>query len=305
MKRLLFLLFASLSPYLMNGQTASVQIIHNSDDAAAEFVDVYVNGVLALDDFEFRTATPFIDLPAGVPLNVGIAPGSSSSVDDTLFNANLTLMMDQTYVVIANGIVSGSGYDPMQPFGLNVFAPAREMGMAGSVDLLVMHGSTDAPTVDVEAGGVTLIDDLSYGEFTMDYLTLPTGDYVIDVTDETGSVVVASYSVPLSTLSLDGTALTVVASGFLDPSNNSDGPAFGLYVASAAGGDLLALPLYTPPTARLQVIHNSANAIAAEVDVYLNDVLALDNFAFRTATPFIDVPANTSIEIAVAPRKQQ
>jgi hypothetical protein len=43
-------------------------------------------------------------------------------------------------------------------------------------------------------------------------------------------------------LSLDGAALVVVASGFLDPSQNNDGPAFGLWVASPLGGPLLELP---------------------------------------------------------------
>jgi hypothetical protein len=47
-------------------QTAKIQVIHNSADAAASSVDVYLNGGLAIDDFAFRTATPFIDVPAGV-----------------------------------------------------------------------------------------------------------------------------------------------------------------------------------------------------------------------------------------------
>jgi len=33
-----------------------------------------------------------------------------------------------------------------------------------------------------------------------------------------------------------------VASGFLNPSNNSNGPAFGLYVALPSGGELVGLP---------------------------------------------------------------
>ena len=58
---------------------------------AAQEVDVYVNGTLARDNFAFRTATPFIDLPAGVTLNIGIAPGNSTSVNDTLKNFQVVL----------------------------------------------------------------------------------------------------------------------------------------------------------------------------------------------------------------------
>ena len=39
---------------------------------------------------------------------------------------------------------------------------------SGNVDVLVHHGSTDAPTVDVVETGVgagTLVDDISYTEF--------------------------------------------------------------------------------------------------------------------------------------------
>jgi hypothetical protein len=46
---------------------ARVQVIHNSADAAAAVVDVYINGGAqpAINDFAFRTATPFIDLTPG------------------------------------------------------------------------------------------------------------------------------------------------------------------------------------------------------------------------------------------------
>src|SRR6185436_7315227 len=65
---------------------AEIQIIHNAADPAAATVDVYVNGVLTLDDFAFRTATPFLSIPSGIPLDIGVAPGNSSSVNDTLKN---------------------------------------------------------------------------------------------------------------------------------------------------------------------------------------------------------------------------
>ena len=43
-------------------------------------------------------------------------------------------------------------------------------------------------------------------------------------------------------------------------------------------------------TARLQVIHNAADPAAATVDIYVNNTLFIDDFNFRTATPFVDVP---------------
>ncbi|MBK6775580.1 MAG: DUF4397 domain-containing protein [Flavobacteriales bacterium] len=39
------------------------------------------------------------------------------------------------------------------------------------------------------------------------------------------------------------------------------------------------------------MIHNSADLAATQVDVWLDNTLLLDNFALRTASPFIDAPA--------------
>ncbi|NDC42018.1 MAG: T9SS C-terminal target domain-containing protein, partial [Chitinophagia bacterium] len=74
------------------------------------------------------------------------------------------------------------------------------------------------------------------------YLSLPVADYIIDVTNSTGSTVVKRYSAPLSTLSLRDSAITVLASGFLDSTVNSNGRKFGLWVALRTGGALIPLP---------------------------------------------------------------
>ncbi len=279
--------------------TARVQVIHNSADAAASTVDVYLDDALLIDDFAFRSASPFIDAPAGTSFTIGIAPSNSSSVSDTITSFNVTLMANETYVVVANGIVSATGYNPSPAFGLDVFAMGRESSAnSGETDVLVAHGSTDAPFVDVQVPGAgTIVDNLGYGEF-QGYLELANADYTLNVTDSTGSVVVASFQAPLQTLGLADSALVVVASGFLDPSQNSNGDAFGLFVALPNGGQLIALP---QTTARVQVIHNSADAAASTVDVYLDDALLIDDFAFRSASPFIDAPAEVNITIGIAP----
>ena len=287
--------------------TARVQVIHNSPDDAADSVDVYLNGNLLIDNFAFRNASPFIDAPAGVEIQIDVAPKTSTSVAQSVANFPLTLTPDETYVVVADGItgLSSTTYNPAPAFGLEVYAMGREAAtMPMNTDVLVHHGSTDAPTVDVVEVGVgagTIVDNAAYPGFA-GYLELATADYVLEVRDMTGLSTVASYDAPLSTLGLDGAAIAVVASGFLDPSMNGNGPAFGLFVALPAGGELVALPVTVQPTARVQVIHNSPDDAADSVDVYLNGDLLIDNFAFRTASPFIDAPAGTQIEIDIAPK---
>ncbi len=148
-----------------------------------------------------------------------------------------------TYVLVANGIVSASGYMPATPFDIYVNAVGQEeAGTSGNTDVLVFHGATDAPTVDVYEpyAGLRAVDDMSYGEF-QGYLELANADYSLQVQTSDGRTAVAEYAAPLETLGLSDSALTVVASGFLNPANNSNGEAFGLYVALPMGGDLIAL----------------------------------------------------------------
>lgn len=248
MKTLKFTLaiFAAVLFTAMNVSAAArVQVIHNSADQAASVVDIYLNGEKLIDDFAFRTASPFIDAPAGVNLNIAVAGPNSNSSSEALWSNDYNLEDGKTYVLIANGMVSPDGYEPNIPFDIHVFDMGREEAtMMDQTDLLVFHGSTDAPTVDVVevgAGAGTIIDDFMYGDFA-GYLELPTADYVLEIRDETGSQTVVSYDAPLATLGLEGTAITVVASGFLNPDNNSNGEAFGLWVSLASGGELIPLP---------------------------------------------------------------
>ena len=282
---------------------ARIQVIHNSSDNAAEVVDVWLNETLLLDNFTFRTASPFIDAPSGEEFTISIKGPDSMDPNNPIWSQNYTLEADQTYILIAEGIVSASGYTPATPFDIAVYPMGREEAMMmDKTDVLVHHGSTDAPTVDVYETGVgagEIVNDLMYGDFS-GYLELGTMDYILEVRDETGVNTVAAYEAPLATLGLEGAALTVVASGFLNPDNNSNGESFGLYVALPEGGDLIALPVYEmSETARVQVIHNSADMAAEVVDVWLNGTLLLDNFTFRTASPFIDAPAGEEFTIAI------
>jgi hypothetical protein len=240
--------FGQAEDYTLNVTVpiARAQVVHNSPDPGASVVDVYLGSTLLLDDFEFRTATPFVDVPANQEITLSVAPGTSTDVSEALYSVDVTLAADETYIVVADGVLDPSQFDDSVnaiDFALQVFAGAREAASAaGNTDVLVHHGSPDAPTVDVvnQDGGGILVDDISYPEF-QGYLELPTDDYLIDITTADNSTKVAGYQAYLAELGLGDAAITVFASGFLDPSANQDGPAFGLWVSLASGGPLVEL----------------------------------------------------------------
>jgi hypothetical protein len=265
MKRLLTLATALSCFSFANAQTARVQVIHNSADRAADTVDVWLDNAPLIDNFAFRTATKFIDAPAGRPIRIGIAPKTSTSVADTIYTATVTLTASATYVIVANGLVSTTGYTPsaaMAPFRLSIMAMAKEVSdTAGRVSVAVAHGSTDAPTVDVKAGSSTLVNDIAFGQFSSGYLSLPEANYTLDVTNSAGSVIVKRYSAPLATLNLGDSAITVVASGFLDSTVNSNGRKFGLWVATRMGGNLIPLPELPLPSSVSNIRVASANTM--------------------------------------------
>ena len=303
----------------LKAQTASLQVIHNCADAAASTVDIYAGSTLLINDLQFRSASQtFTNIPAGVPIVVGVAPGTSTSSAQSIATFTVNFANGSRNIVVADGIVSANGYNPGNTtagFTLNTYSTALSAAPNGTTtSVLVHHGSTDAPTVDIVAPFTganpflpnVLVNNASYGAFA-GYLNLPTTDYKIQIRDQFSENVVAEYSAPLQTLSLGGAALTVIASGFLNPANNNNGPAFGLFVATPNAGPLLALPSSTVSSTRLQAIHNCADLAASQVDVYVQSATSgpsaiklIDNFAFRTASSFIDVPAGETITLSVA-----
>jgi hypothetical protein len=264
---------------------ARLQVIHNSPSPT---VDIYVDDALALDNVAFRTASGFLDIPSGVPVSIDVAPETSASSAESIYNITATFNDGESYVGIASGIVG----DAVTPFEILVQGGIREAALGSGVDFIGHHGSTDAPTVDIVARDVALLlDDVSYRDIS-GYLNVPAGAYTLDVyPGDDNFNVVASFAADLS--GLDGGSAVVFASGFLAGTPE----AFGLF-AALADGTVVEFPGVPQETTNLQVIHNSPSPT---VDVYLNDALIVDNFAFRTATPFVSVPASIPVKIDIAP----
>lgn len=265
---------------------ARVQIIHNSPSPT---VDIYANGGLLLDDFEFQTATPFETLPAEAMINIGVALSDSESVEDTLVNFPVLFENGETYVVFANGIVG----DADNPFGLAVSAMGREASTdAETLQVMAFHGSPGAPAVDInDVGEDPIITGLAYGEFTDGYLDLPGAQYFLEVRPSGAEDLVGTFIQNLT--GTEGVAAVVFASGIV-----GGDPGFNLLTVLPNG----AVVPFTP-AARVQIIHNSPAAAAASVDLWVNNAVKIEeDLDFQAATSASTYyPTRSPLTIGVAP----
>jgi hypothetical protein len=242
------------SPGAANPDPADVQVIHNAPDTDADTVDVYVNGIQAINDLAFREATPFIALPAGVTATIDVTAADAEDNTDPVFSVTVDGGLDASlaYQVIALGVLDDTpdddSDDDADEFTLLLDDMAMTSAMASDmVAVRAVHGSPDAPAVDVRTGGTVLFDNIEYPGIS-DYIEVAPASYVLDVTAADAAVgadPVASFEADLSMAG--GAAVTVLASGFLTPDDEGQGdmaPGFGL-LAVFADGTAALLPAAT------------------------------------------------------------
>lgn len=282
MRFLITTLLAGLLSALLPAQTARLQVIHNSPDPT---VDVYVNNLLVLNDIAFRNASPFVDVPAGLPLQIGIAPSTSTSPADIIFKETVTLESGKTYIAAASGTV----YNPATPFQLRIDENAREAATdPGKTDIKILHGALNTPTVDIDTWlqHDLLVDSLIYGRYS-DYISLAPGVYDLSVRAVNDQNVIGRFRADLRALA--GKSACIFTSGILGNS-----PAFGLYAALADG---TVMRLEATPTAQIQLVHNSPDPT---LDLYAGDHKVADDWTFRSATPYFEVPADRAVTFQIA-----
>ncbi len=295
-----FLLLSTFSS--VNAQVARVQVINNTGDMMLNAVDVYFDGLLLVDDLTFRTSTAFFDVSTSGTVEVGVALNTALTINDTFYSQTVSMMQNNIYIIVLNGIESPSGYSPATPFEAHVYSMGRESATnAANTDLLFMHGVTDLGTFDIRGNLDIYADNISYGMFSS-YNEIPTNDMKIRTTNTLGNEINEFYEAQLISWSMNNLAGVVCASGFDDPSSNSNGPNVGFFLASSLGGPMIQLQTTIPdPYARMQFIHNSADTTVDTVDLYYMGEKVLDDFAYLTATPYLDVYGSTPAEIGIAP----
>ena len=311
--------------------TTSLQVIHNAADPDAASVGVWVGlppaqqggqptFLNAVPTFAFRTATPALSalgaaVPSlggavGVPLTVNITAPAAAAATPAIASFSPVILSAGANIVFANGVVTPANFAPnpdqvSTAFRLFPVLDTTSAIASTSVRLVVFHGATDAPRVEVFARGVGVLGTFRYGESFQ--LNVPLNDYTIDIRLPGTTTVVASFLAPLQTLNLGGQRVIVSASGFLNLSTNRNGQPFGLLAVvgnSSPQRNAFLLPpadetrtsLQTAEaTTSLHIIHNAADPAAASVGVWVGlppaqqggqptFLNAIPTFPFRTAT---------------------
>lgn len=303
----------SISYVLSDGQVieldtfnnAIVQLVHNAADPALERINIHEagTGTLLIEDFSYHEATSFIPLDA----DKGIVIRDEESADTLASFNDLSLKPADTYSIVANGVADTSQFvknPDGRDIAFNLFMneDARTTGYNGNdqVDFNVFHGITDAPHIDVNerSSNQTLVNNLGYGNYT-DYLSIPSGDYLLDVVDSSGDVIIHTSALDKMTLDpLLGSSALVFASGFNQPGSNQGEAGFEL-MAALPNGSVDTLASFNQ--ADVQITHNAPDPDLDTVDVYVNERQVLDSFPFRASTPYLPLPANDTIEIGFAP----
>ena len=247
---------------------ALVQVIHNSPFAAAAKVDVYINNTLpaATTGVAFRSATPFLTVDNSNPVFVSIRPAGASVASPPIFNQSFTLADNSKSILIATGD-PGAASTALTKFQLLATTSARTTAATvGNVEFLVVHGSPDAPPVDVKARGVgTLVNDIAYPSIDSKYLSVAPANYTLDVTLADGVSRVGSFAANLTGAA--NKAITVLASGFAGalPAGTNAANTFGLLAVNADGTSSL-LPKAAANPLRTSFAAGAANNLPAEFD---------------------------------------
>ncbi|GIV23654.1 MAG: DUF4397 domain-containing protein [Bacteroidia bacterium] len=217
-----------------------IQLLHNAADPALAQVDIHLGSVGANPiQLDFRQATPtfFVDGPAGSPVTL-VFTGRGQSTP--LATTNLSLPPAGTNAaVIAEGVLNPTAFaaNPNNiptDFGLVAFTGVEGWAPSGSFKVIPFHGVTDAPAVDLYSGSTSLATNLRYKD-RGSLLTLPANTAAtIEVRPAGQSTALVTYTLSAAQ-ARDGEGSIVFASGFLNPSANQNGPAFGLYVVYPDG----------------------------------------------------------------------
>lgn len=270
-----------------NDDVAYLRAAHFSVDAPS--VDIYVDGELTLEAFDFPVVSDWVALDAGT-YQVDIA-ATGDDIDDAVLSDEYDLSADDWATLAVVGEVED---DSLQ---VQVLVDDLSNIADDEAFVSVFHAIADLDPVNVLLDDTELIEALTFPNDSDDNQSyasdaIEAGDYDIDIQDEDGE----------SLLTIDTTTLSSGRAYFVAAVGTADDPQFVLIAtdvqsiigemddeesAEASNGTLF-----------VRVGHFSVSAPA--IDVYLNEALILENADFGDVSDYIELDAGI-YDVALVP----
>lgn len=157
---------------------AKLRVMHASPDAPN--VDVLLDGAVVLPNVPYPANSDFLSVPSGAR-NVKVnAAGTSTTVIDV----TPTLAAGKAYTAYATGFLATIGATLVED---DLTAPT-----GNNAKIRVIHGSPDAPNVDVLANNAAVLTNVPFKAASA-YLTVPAGAYNFKV-NVTGTATTATQA---------------------------------------------------------------------------------------------------------------
>ena len=258
------------------GTGALVRIVHAGPDAPSVDIDVGDDGTPEIEDLQrfADTGMTGIGLPAGESLQIGIRVAGGDRV--TAFTTP-ALPSEELFVIATGSLVEPARDE--DGFSLLVVGPEGSLGFIKQNPVVyALHGSPDAPGVDIYAGENLLVENIAFGELSSAVQVPPADFYVLDFypTGTGPGAPTASFSTPAL---MAGGAYLAVAAGELAPEDTDE--EFTLLTFEEL--------FETTDVSRVRAVHASGDAPAVDigsVDSATGDlsVVVFENLAFGQAS---------------------
>jgi hypothetical protein len=242
------------SPLIAGSQKCRVQIVHASADPAFSIVDLWLNGVKTFDNVSFRRASGFVDVPANTPLVIGLAPATSNAYKDTIATITLEPLRPQrTYSIVAVGVSDTSKFSKnpdgvFAGFQLKVYDGALERNATTKTGVRTLHAITDAPRVSFAGAKTNYASKIGYTDMTPSYIETDPGTDTVWMSNTEGQRL-KGYICDFRGASR---ATILVATGFMDPSKNGNGPGPAVILVDASGNVNSNIQAIDPNTTSVQ-----------------------------------------------------
>lgn len=262
---------------------AKVQFIHN---ALSENVDIYIDNRLQFQNLIFRQGTPFIDFPAG-NWTMKVAPANSSSIQESTADFDFSIDSASTYILMLGG--ETNAYELFTHEAHSLWSDVNQHS-----GMTFVHGAIGVPQINLSSQEQNVVEGLHYGEFT-DFLNIPSAQFnLITEIYEEQTPLIANY------IKLDfwqKKSAVFFSSGYTDGRS----PRLQTYAILFNGTSFPLEEIPLPDSHKKVNVQLIQNVPVTAFDLYLNDELLVDDFDFRTATPFLDFPKEEYFSIGLAP----